>query len=238
MAVRRVLLLSTFLVLCACKTPVSPTPYVAPASFTADESLQRYTDAARSVATGTVAGKVYEERAKPNAADRPLPGTIVILLPRSATVLEALTAVKAEARASIAGYRDAATTIRKVREAYERALWEAGGADLVMTTAVDADGRFRVDGIPEGAWILYASRSALVEKVGEPPSARDQETFVKRPQFLGYYRVSVWLREMTVAAGGWQTIDLTDRTVWFTGVAEDWDTVPKPRGTPTPARRP
>ena len=38
---------------------------------------------------------------------------------------------------------------------------------------------------------------------------------------MGYYAVSIWLRELTLSGGGLEAVDLSDRNVWFTGIVED-----------------
>ena len=48
--------------------------------------------------------------------------------------------------------------------------------------------------------------------LAEPPLPPDK--------LAGYYVVTYWLRELTVVGGGVEAVELTDRNVWFTGVAE------------------
>jgi hypothetical protein len=38
---------------------------------------------------------------------------------------------------------------------------------------------------------------------------------------IGYDAVTVWVRELRVAAGRGEPIELTDRNAWFTGVVEE-----------------
>jgi hypothetical protein len=37
----------------------------------------------------------------------------------------------------------------------------------------------------------------------------------------GYEAVQLWVRTVTVAPGGRESVELTDRNVWFSGVAEN-----------------
>src|SRR3970040_917498 len=97
-----------------------------------------------------------EERRTPDAAEQPLAGTVVTLLPRSGVLLARLEEIRARARDSETVYRTSATAIRRAREAYERELWEAGAGDLVRTTVVDAAGAFSVADLPAGEWMLIA----------------------------------------------------------------------------------
>lgn len=195
-----------------------------------DVPIQRYQEAARSRATGIVLGKVYEERRRPSGPDVPLTGTVVTLLPRSPLLLAALESSKRDARDSLNTYRGAVPAIRRMREAYERTLWERGAPELVLATTVAVDGTFRIEAIPEGEWVVYATRSQFIDKPEPLPSANDQSLFLKRARFLGYSVVTTWIRELRVGAGTSETVELTDRNAWFTGVAEDWDTQPATQG--------
>lgn len=208
-----------------------------PAASAADVSVRAYEDARRAGAVGSVVGKVYQERRTADASDLPLTGTVVTLLPKSDAVLSRLEALKQQARDSMQRYRDAATDIRRAREDYEQALWESGGADLIATTTVNGDGTFRLDEIPEGRWLVYASRSVFVSKPGAVQRQSEQQIFLPRPHFLGYYTVNLWLRQVEVTAQASKPVELTDRNVWFTGVAEDWDTSSAPRTRPGRQRR-
>ena len=100
--------------------------------------------AAAAGARGVVAGRIYEERKRPQAADHPLAGTAVVVFPKSADVLRKLEDIKSGARNSADGYRAAGPSILAVRRAYEKELWDSGAVDLVKSTTVDADGRFVV----------------------------------------------------------------------------------------------
>ena len=113
--------------------------------------------------TGVVSGRVYEERAKPNAPDRPVPTAVVWLVPRSETLLHRLNEIKEHGRDSMKAYRGAAARIRREREQYERVLWQAGGADLVFQAQADASGRFSFDHVPRGAWLVLGWRSVLFD---------------------------------------------------------------------------
>ncbi|MEK7714873.1 MAG: Ig-like domain-containing protein, partial [candidate division NC10 bacterium] len=96
-----------------------------------------YRKAAAAGALGAVSGRAWEERRTLDAAEQPLAGTAVTLLPRSGVLRARLEEIRARARDSETVYRTSATAIRRAREAYEKDLWNAGAADLVQTTAVD-----------------------------------------------------------------------------------------------------
>ena len=151
-------------------------------------------------------------------------------MPRSEAWLLRLNAIKRGARDSLDIYRDAAPAVRRAREAYEKTLLEAGAGDLPQGATVDADGRFTLEGIPAGPWVLLAFRSATyVSKIPlERPVAPGQWRqpalplpFLVPERLAGYYVVTYWLRELTLASGGVEPVELTDRNVWFTGVAEN-----------------
>ena len=195
-----------------------------------DAPIERYRDAAAQHELGGVRGRAFQERRKPTGPDTPLTGTAVALLPRSEAWLLRLNAIKRGARDSLDVYRDAAPAVRRAREAYEKTLLQAGAGDLPQGATVDADGRFTLDGVPAGPWVLLAFRSATyVSKTPQErsvaPGAWRQPApplpFILPEKLAGYYVVTYWLRELNVVGGVTEPVELTDRNVWFTGVAEN-----------------
>lgn len=194
-----------------------------------DAPIDRYRDAAAQHELGGIRGRAFQERRKPTGPDTPLIGTAVALLPRSETWLLRLNAIKRGSRDSLDIYRDAAPAVRRAREAYEKRLLEAGAGDLPQGATVDADGRFALEGIPAGPWVLLAFRSSTyVRKIPqERPVAPDQWReraplpYLALDKLAGYFVVTYWLKELNVVGGGVEPVELTDRNVWFTGVAED-----------------
>lgn len=180
-----------------------------------------YRTAAAAGAVGAVSGRAWEERRTPDAAEQPLAGTAVTLLPRSGVLLARLEEIRARARDAETLYRTSATAIRRAREAYEKDLWNAGAADLVRTTAVDGAGAFSVADLPAGEWMLIATRSVFVHRPSAGSNPRERKTYLPRLRLIGYNAVSVWLRELTVAAGETRVVELSDRNVWFTGIEEE-----------------
>ena len=200
-----------------------------------DVPLEPYRKAMSLGEVGTVRGRAFAERRKPSASDLPLAGTVVALLPRSDAWLVRLQAIKRGARDSVETYRDAAPAVRRSREAYEKSLWEAGAGDLPQTATVDTEGVFTLDNVPAGAWILLASRSTYVNKTPPvrppapgtpPPQVKPPSPFLAPDKLAGYHVVTYWFRELTVAPGATEALELTDRNAWLTGVQEDRD---KPR---------
>jgi len=192
---------------------------------TVDAPIDRYREAAGFREMGGVRGRAFQERRKPSAPDVPLPGTAVALLPRSEAWLFRLQAIKRAARDSVDAYREAANLVRVSREAYEKSLLEAGAGDLPQAATVDAEGLFTLEGIPAGPWILLASHSTYVNKAPRTPPGPPRPTgrpnpFLVPDTLAGYYVVTYWLRELTVAAGAVEAIELTDRNAWLTGVSE------------------
>lgn len=192
-----------------------------------DAPVDRYREAAGFRELGAVRGRAFQERRKPSAPDVALPGTAVALLPRSEAWLFRLQAIKRAARDSVDAYREAANLVRVSREAYEKSLLEAGAGDLPQAATVDAEGFFTLEGIPAGPWLLLAAHSTYhVNKAsrrppGPPSSTARPNTFLVPDTLGGYHVVTYWLRELTVAAGAVETIELTDRNAWFTGVSEN-----------------
>ncbi len=180
-----------------------------------------YRAAAASGAIGVVTGRVYEERRRPETPDHPLAGTAVMILPRSAEVLRKLEEIKRTARNSANDYRAAAPSIFAVRRAYEKELWDSGAVDLAKATTVDADGRFVVDGLPAGDWLLIATHTVKIDKHTDTSTSKQRGVYAPSTRLTGYQRVTVWLREVTVASGRSETLELTDRGAWFSGVVEE-----------------
>ena len=183
----------------------------------------QYRAAAAAGAVGSVTGRVYEERRKPDGPDQPLAGAAVTLLPRSAQFLEKLEAVKRMSRNSMNDYRAAASAIQTLKAAYEKELWESGAVDLVMGTVVAPDGRFSVENLPAGDWLLFVTTSAATDtKVVEPKSSKkDRGVYVPGTHLTGYQRLTIWLREITVSGGRAENVELIGRGAWFSGVVEE-----------------
>ena len=209
----------------------APKPQRAQPQAALDVPVSNYVEASRTGARMTVVGKVYQASRKRDAPDEPLTGTVVTLLPYSDAVRSRLDALRQGARASADKFVTAATDMRKVRDAYETALWDHGAADLVLTTTVEPDGTFRLDGVPAGRWLLYATHAQFMTKEGASRIGRDGR-FTQERRFEGFYDVTVWLRELRVEATSAEVTELTDRNFWFNGVAEEWTIRPRrPIGT-------
>ena len=193
-----------------------------------DAPIERYRDAAAQHELGGIRGRAFQERRRPTGPDTPLTGTAVSLLPRSEAWLLRLNAIKRGARDSADTYRESAPAVRRAREAYEKTLLEAGAGDLPQGATVDGDGRFRLEGLPAGPWVLLAFRSTYVSKAplerpvlpGQWRQPAPPLPFLPLDKLAGYWVVTYWLRELTVVAGGVEPVELTDRNVWLTGVAE------------------
>jgi len=219
---RRLALLSVLIALAA-----------VPLARATDAPLDRYRRAEGRGELVSVRGRAFEERRRPSAPDLPLDGTAVSILPHSEAWLLRLEAIKRGARDSMSAYRDAATAVRRSREAYEKALLEAGGGDLAQGVTVDREGAFAFDGVPAGPWIVFASRSTYISRTAQqrgPPSGSvpgrpplPQSPFLPVDKLAGYHVVTYWIRALTVSPGAGEPVELTDRNVWFTGVIESRD---------------
>jgi hypothetical protein len=199
---------------------------------------------------GTVEGRIYVERTRPNAPDTALPGVGVLLVPRSVDLLDRLESAKRNARESVKGFREAAPTVRTVLDEYEHRLWEAGYPEVAVRTSTDADGAFRAE-VPAGAWLLVAERSVFVAtttpRASPTPTAQaldplaryttsQYQHFLPSARLLGFDAVTVWLREIDVGAGGTIALDLHDRGIWLSGVAEEADVPRRGRFAPKGGR--
>jgi hypothetical protein len=194
-----------------------------------DAPIERYRDSAALHEVGGVRGRAFHERRRATLPDVPLTAVAVSLLPRSETWLFRLNAIKRGARDSVETFRDSAPAVRRAGEAYEKALLEAGAGDLPQGATVDGDGRFTLEGVPAGPWVLFASRSTYVNRSPQdrpiPPGQYRAPPpplpFLLPDRLAGYNVVTYWLRELTIVGGSIESVDLTDRNVWLTGVAED-----------------
>ena len=186
-----------------------------------DVDLKAYDEARRRGETVTISGRVYTERRKPNADDVPIAHVTVVVLPRSEALVRRLDDLRARARDSPNAYRDAATEMRRVRESYEREVWESGGSDLVRSTVVDSGGRFALADLPAGRWLVWATHSEFMDAKAPKVPLRDRQRFHLPPRLVGYYAERAWLRELEVTPGTAVMVDLNDRNVWFAGVVED-----------------
>ena len=192
-----------------------------------DIAPEPYRRAALVGDVGRVVGSVRAAPRRPADPEQPLRGTTVMLLPRSAGFLRRLEDIRRDARAAPAAYRISATALRQAREAYELALWEAGYPDLARATSVDATGAFSLDDVPAGPWVLLASRPVFVDKPSPREPSRQLQAFSRDARMIGYYAVSVWVAQLTVERGRTETVELTDRGVWFTGIEEEHVRTPR-----------
>jgi hypothetical protein len=214
-----------------------------PALLAWDVAPDRYRAAAAAGQVGSVTGRVYDERRRPDGADQAFAGAAVTLMPRSAEFLRKLESVKSTARTSLPDYRAAAPAIQALKAAYERDLWESGAADLVVGAVTASDGRFSVENLPAGPWVLIVVRSVTTDVHHKEAATAKKERGVYAPgtHLTGYRRLTIWLREVTVSGDRTESLDLIDRGAWFSGVVEE--RAPNEGGRPvdgsrTPAARP
>jgi hypothetical protein len=180
-----------------------------------------YRAAAASGAIGGVTGRIYEESKRPKVPDQPFTGAAVIVLPKSAEIIQKLEDIKRAARNSADDYRAAGPSIMALRRAYEKEIWDSGGVDLVKSTTADADGHFTLTDLPAGDWLLIATHTVKIDKHATVGPPKQRGVYAPKTHLTGYQRVTVWLREVTVENGRSENIDLTDRGAWFSGVVEE-----------------
>ena len=171
--------------------------------------------------TGIVDGRAYIERRKPDGPDLPLKDVALTLVPYSDGLMAELEGVKGHARDSLDTYRAAAHRVRRLQEAYEKTVWEAGAVDLVQSGLSGPNGRFSFSDVAAGQWLLWARHEALSAVVARKPKKGEKEIFALSPRLVGYRTASFWVIPVTVSGGAAPTIELTDRNVWFTGVIEE-----------------
>jgi hypothetical protein len=172
-------------------------------------------------AFGSVDGRAYAEGQRGGAQPTPYPSVSVLLLPRSAEFDTALEGIKARFRDSLDAYLEAEPKLTAARLAYERALIDLGGGQLLLGESSDAAGAFRFARVPEGAWTLLAWMEMPHAK--PPPALKSSAAgmFKDRPQVFGYTTVVFWRMPLQVKAGEEVTVRLHDRSEWMTGVRED-----------------
>jgi hypothetical protein len=187
----------------------------------ADISLDAYRAAAAGGRAGALSGQVYLERPRPRDAERPLVGTAVSLLPRSETLFRRLDEIRRGARGSLDAFDRAAGEVEQEQAAFERALWEQGAADLVLRTSTGQDGRFEFADVPEGDWLLLARYKAPVDRLAARMSRHERQLFGRRDRVVGYYAVTIWVRELRIEPGQRVSVSLSDRGVWLEAVVED-----------------
>lgn len=173
-----------------------------------------------AASTGAVRGRAYLEAGRPGAPDQPVSAVTVTLVPRSDALLGRLAALKRRLRDDPRRYPTSAEVVAGVRREYEEVLIRAGGGGLVRRAVSAADGTFGLAAVPAGPWLLVAERAVWVERPGPALSRRERQIFEERPRLAGYYAVTIWVREVSVEAGGQTTVELNDRNAWMTAIAE------------------
>ncbi|MGH7309664.1 MAG: hypothetical protein ACREK6_13290 [Candidatus Rokuibacteriota bacterium] len=186
-----------------------------------DVPTEDYRKAAAAGAVGVVAGRAVGDPQRPGEPPPSLPDVGVTLVPRSSALLVELDRIRTQARQEPDAFRSSARAVARARQNFERALAEAGTADLVRFTAVEPDGAFVLERIPAGAWVLIAQRAVFVPKLGTAPSRRERESFGSRSHLSGYYAVTIWLRTLSVRPGESESVELTDRNAWMRAIAEE-----------------
>lgn len=186
-----------------------------------DVRTERYHDAAAAGTVGSVTGRAAAEGATPKAPEQPLIGVSVTLLPRSEALLFRFREIQRQARRDLGVYRASGSALVEARRAYERALSNAGAADLVLYTEVGPDGTFELERVPAGDWLLIAQRAVFVSKASTSLNKRDREIFLRQPRLTGYYTVTVWLRELTMVSGRSEHVGLSDRNAWMIAIQEE-----------------
>ncbi len=179
--------------------------------------------ARREGRAGEVTGSVVLEPKTPRGSAIPLPGAVLVLVPRSPELLRNLERVKARARESEAGYLGAATDVIRLSERFEQALVDAGAGEMVFPGASDAGGRFVFSRVPAGEWLLFGHHETVHRPRGNHPSPRERRNFRLGPQPTRYRAVTYWLVPMRVAEGDVVKVELTDRNLWLRGVVQEYE---------------
>jgi hypothetical protein len=188
----------------------------------------------RPAEAGTVTGTALGIGSSAASPPSPLAGLVVVLVPRSDALLDSLERVKRRSRDSVTAYRTAIPEMRQLVETFLQSARSSGDVQVVPRASVDEAGRFVLDEVPAGSWILLGRRAVYVDRAFKD-KRKETGTYQAQPRLIGYERVMVWLQAVTVEPGHGQSVELTDRNMWFEGV-EEKTTVRGRTGT-TPSRR-
>jgi len=173
-------------------------------------------------AFGTVDGRAYAEAQRGGTeSTTPYTSVSVLLLPRAAEFDAELDGIKARYRESPDAFLEAEPKLSALRQAFERALIDAGGGHLLLGESSDATGAFRFLNVPEGAWTLLAWRETPHAKRPAMPKRGEASHYKERPQVFGYTTVVFWRVPVQVKAGEEVAVRLHDRNEWLTGTRED-----------------
>jgi len=172
-------------------------------------------------AFGSVDGRAYVEAQRGGGQPTPYPDVSVLLMPRSAQFDSELDGIKASYRDSIDALLEAEPRVRTARVAFERALIEAGGGQLLLGESSNVSGEFRFPRVPEGEWTLLAWREIPHAKAPTALKGKDATRYRERPQIFGYTTVIFWRMPVEVKAGEAMTVRLHDRNQWLTAARED-----------------
>ena len=196
--------------------------------ISADSSTER-------ARVGEVSGTAFAPGRSPSSPEVPLTGLTLVLLPRSAPLLDGLERIRRQSRGSLPAHRSAIPEMRRLVEATMTDLRAAGQTAAIRSSTVDAGGRFALTEVPAGDWVLIGYRSVHVDRASQD-TAKESGTFLPQPRLVGYDRVMVWLRALAVEPGRPEVVEFTDRNVWFEGVEEK--TAARDRAPSTGGRRP
>lgn len=172
-------------------------------------------------AFGSVEGRAYAEGQRGGGEPTPYASVSVLLLPRSAEFEMEIEAIKARFRESPDAYLEAEPKLSAARLAFERALIDAGGGQLILGESSDAVGAFRFVRVPEGAWTLLGWREMPHAKRPTTLKSSEARRYKTRPQVFGYTTVVFWRMPIHVRAGEEVAVRLHDRNEWLTGARED-----------------
>jgi hypothetical protein len=173
----------------------------------------------KAAGVGTVTGTALGIGARATSPPLPLAGVELVLVPRSDEVLANLERVKSHARDSMAAYRAAMPEMRQIVEVFVRNVRGTGDLLVIPRASVDDTGRFTLDAVPSGDWILFGRRSVYIDRA-QKDTRKETGIYQAQPRLVGYERVTVWLQTVTVEPGAVKAVELTDRNVWFEGVEE------------------
>jgi len=180
-----------------------------------------YLGARDSGLVGEVGGRAAAGSRTPTGPQVPYEGVVIMLLPYSGDLHQALDRIKAGLKDSLRSYVDGTAQVEAATEAYERALLAVGAGEMIRGEVSDADGRFRFTEVPAGSWLLLAWRNVDHPVRGRKVQKREAGHFTGNLERTGYRALSYWRARVEVRPGEATTVPLSDRNGWMTGVREE-----------------
>jgi hypothetical protein len=169
-------------------------------------------------AVGAVRGQVVKDHQRPAEPPIPRPDASIVLVPWDEDLVRDLEELRRRSRQDMRTYVRSALAIEEAIRAHRARLDARGVGETVHLTHSGPDGRFRLEAVPAGRWLLVARVDEVVTTSGKSTKRKDREHFQVSPRLTGYRAVDVWLT--VVEPGRDSDVELNDRNMWMTAIEE------------------